>query len=219
MSSTIKEEIADIAFKFSSTDKDGKSVSSSGRIDKTAFNVGVDGLKSKKLFDLISLMSAHRADLAGHESELKDLLRPLAAPGLRFVEGGEATKVLVASPIGAVALANAKIAVGIANAGPDSTVDATVGAENLSLPVGLVPPGALDLVPTKIDLAATVKGFDIAAAANQAIDALHLGGPGPALSDAEFGPGLGGPDRDGAAEGRAGAVACRRARGRRRSPG
>jgi hypothetical protein len=185
VSSTAKEEIDAIAFEIAATDKAGKSVSSSGRMDRAAFNVGVDGLKSKKLFDLITLLSAHRADLAQHEIELKDLLRPLAAPGLRFVEGGEASKLMVGSPVGAIALTDVKLAIGGANAGPDSAVDATIGAEGLSLPVGLVPPGAADLTPTKIDLAVTVKGFDIAAAANQAIDSLHLGGPGPAISDVD----------------------------------
>ncbi len=59
-----KDDIDDIAFRVASTDKDGKSVSSSGRVDKAVFNVGVDGLKSRKLFDLLTLLSVHRADLA-----------------------------------------------------------------------------------------------------------------------------------------------------------
>ncbi len=185
VSSTVKQEIADIAFKVASTDKDGNPVSSSGRMDNAAFNIGIDGLNSKKLFDLISLLSAHRADLSAHEGELKDLLRPLAAPGLRFVEGGEASKLMVGSPLGAIALAGAKVAVGVTNAGPASAVDATIGAEGLSLPVGLAPPGAADLTPSKIDLVLTVKGIDVAAAANTAIDSLHLGGPGSAISEAD----------------------------------
>ncbi len=184
VSSTAKDDIDEIAFKVASTDKDGKSVSSSGRIDKAVFNVGVDGLKSRKLFDLLSLLSVHRADLAPHEAEVKDLLRPLAAPGVKFVEGGEASKVMVGSPIGAIALAGAKFAVGVTNAGPDSAVDAQIDAEGLSLPVGLVPQGAADLTPSKVDLVLTVKGIDIAAAAGAAIDAMHLGGPGPAISEA-----------------------------------
>jgi hypothetical protein len=185
VSSTAKEDIDDIAFKVASTDKDGKSVSSSGRVDKAVFNIGVDGLKSRKLFDLLTLLSVHRADLAQHEAEVKDLMRPLAAPGVKFVEGGEASKVMVGSPLGAIALAGAKFAVGVTNAGPDSAVDARIDAEGLSLPVGIAPPGAADLTPTKIDLDFTVKGIDIAAAAGTAIDNLHLGGPGPAISDAD----------------------------------
>ena len=219
VSSTAKDDIDDIAFKFASTDKDGKSVSSSGRADKAVFNVGVDGLKSRKLFDLLTLLSVHRADLASHEAELKDVLRPLAAPGVKFVEGGEASKVMVASPLGAIALASAKFAVGVTNAGANSAVDAAIDAEGLSLPVGLVPPGATDLTPSKIDLVFTVKGIDIAAAAGAAIDNLHLGGPGPAISDVDFGQGFGRAARDGSAEDRARAVACRRARYRRRPRG
>ncbi len=185
VSSTAKEDIHDIAFKVSATDKEGKPVGFSGRIGDTAFNIGVDGLKSRKLFDLVALISAHRDDLAAHEGEVKDALRSLAAPGLRFVEGGQASKLMFGSQMGAVALDGAKFAIGVANAGPDSAIDTTISADGLSLPVGLLPPNATGLTPSKIDLGLTVKGIDLAAAAGQAIDGLHLGGPGPAISEAD----------------------------------
>jgi hypothetical protein len=51
------------------------------------------------------------------------------------------------------------------------------------LPVGLVPPGAGDLTPSKIDVAATLKGVDLAAAANEWIADLNLQGDGPVISD------------------------------------
>jgi hypothetical protein len=183
VSSTAKEDVHDIAFKVSGTDKAGKSVGASGRMGAATFNIGVDGLKSRKLFDLVALISAHRDDLAAHEGELKDALRPLAAPGLRFVEGGEASKVMFGSQMGAIALDGAKFALGVANAGPDSAIDTTISADGLSLPAGLLPPNATELTPSKIDLAFTVKGINLAAAAAQAIDSLHLGGPGPAISE------------------------------------
>ncbi|RBP10589.1 hypothetical protein DFR50_11875 [Roseiarcus fermentans] len=183
VSSTVRQAFGDVGFKISVTDKDGNPVASSGRLESASVNLGVDGLNTRKLFDLVSLLSVHRADLAQHESELKDLLRTLAAPGTRFVEGGEATKLMIASPIGAIALAGAKLGVGVTNAGPDSAVDATLDAEGLSLPAGLAPPNAADLTPSKVNLAFTVKGIDIAAAAAKAIESLRLGGPGPAISD------------------------------------
>jgi hypothetical protein len=55
----------------------------------------------------------------------------------------------------------------------------------LSLPVALSPPAASDLTPSKIDLTATLKGIDFAAAANEAIADMRLGGAGPALSDGD----------------------------------
>lgn len=185
VSSTAKEDIRDIAFKVSGTDKEGKPVGVSGRIGDTAFNVGVDGLKSRKLFDLVALISAHRDDLAAHQGELKEALKPLAAPGLRLMEGGQASKVMIGSQIGAIALDGAKFAFGVSNAGPNSAIDTTISADGLSLPVGLVPPNATELTPSKIDVSFTVKGIDIAAAAAQAIDSMHLGGPGPAISEAD----------------------------------
>jgi hypothetical protein len=185
VSSTVKDELTNVEFKASATDKDGKTVASSGRLGKAAFNIGVDRLKSRKLFDVLTFVSAHRADLAQHEVEFKELLTPLAEPGLKFVEGGEASKLMVASPVGAISLSGAKVAIGIANAGTDSAIDLAVAADGLSLPVGLAPPGAADLTPSRIDLSATLKGIDISAAAKQAISVLHLEGPGPVISDVD----------------------------------
>ncbi len=183
VSTSVSEEINDITFSFSGASDSGKASAASGRIDKAAFRVGADGLKTRKAFDLASLLSAHRADLAPHEAELKSLLRELAAPGLKFAEGGEATKLMVSSPFGAIALAGVKLAVAIANAGPQSAIEARLAAEGLSLPVALAPPGAADLTPSKLDLTATLKGIDIAAGANEAITDMRLGAPGPAISD------------------------------------
>lgn len=186
VSSTIRQEFGDVAFKIASTGKDGDPVSSSGRAEMATINVGVEGLKSRKLFDLVSFYSAHRSDLAAHEAELKDLLRPFALPGLRLVEGGEATKLMLASPLGAIALSSAKLALAVTNAGPDSAVDATVAAEGLSLPAGIVPQNAAELTPSKADLAFTVKGIDIASAASQAIETLHFDGPVPRIPEADL---------------------------------
>ena len=183
VSTSVSEEINDIDFKVSGGSENGQASAASGRLAKAAFRVGADGLKTRKAFDLVSLLSAHRADLAPHEAELKSLLRELAAPGLKFAEGGEATKLMVSSPFGAIALAGVKVAVAIANSGPQSAIEARLAAEGLSLPVALVPPGAVDLTPSKVDLTATLKGIDIAAGANEAITDVQLGGPGWTISD------------------------------------
>ena len=121
--------------------------------------------------------------MRAHEAELKGLLRELAAPGLKFTEGIEAQKTFVTASIGAITLADAKYQLGAANAGPQSSVSLNVSAEGLSLPVGLLPPGAGDLTPSKIDVAATLKGVDIAAAANEWISDLSLQGDGPVILD------------------------------------
>ena len=90
---------------------------------------------------------------------------------------------MVSSPFGAIALAGLKVAVAIANSGSQSAIEARLAAEGLSLPVALVPPGAADLTPSKIDLTATLKGIDIAAGANEAITDMKLGSPGWTISD------------------------------------
>jgi hypothetical protein len=185
VSTLVKEDISGISFKAAGFGADDAPVNVSGRADNALIDVGVDGFKSRKAFDLWGLLAAHpeRADLAAHEAEVKGLLRELAAPGLKFAEGIEAQKTLVASSIGAVALADAKYRLGVDNAGPQSSISLGVSAEGLSLPVGLLPAGSDDLTPSKIDVAATIKGVDLAAAANEWISVLSLQGDGPFITD------------------------------------
>ncbi len=79
-----------------------------------------------------------------------------------------------------------KMAAGISDAGPASAVDLALSADGFSLPVGLAPPGAAALTPSKIDVGATLKGIDLTAAASTAIDQLRLDGKGPALTDEDM---------------------------------
>ena len=102
ISTTVKEDIADIGVKTSAVDKGDAPGNISGRISKALVQVAVDGLKTRKAFDLLTLVAAHpsRAELAPKEAELKAILKELAAPGLKFVEAGEAQKTVIESQIG-----------------------------------------------------------------------------------------------------------------------
>ena len=185
ISTVVKEDIADIGLKASGVAENDAPINFSGRADKALISFALDGFKSRKAFDLWGLVAAHptRADLADHESDLKSLLKELAAPGLKIAESVEAQKIVVTSSIGATALAGLKYQLSAANAGPQSSISLGVSAEGLSLPVGLVPPAAGVLTPTKIDVAATFQGIDIAAGANEAIADMSLQGDGPLISD------------------------------------
>jgi hypothetical protein len=185
VSTLLTEDIADIGLKAAGAGEDDSPINFSARAEKALINLGVDGFRSRKAFDLWSLLAAHpgRADLAAHEAELKALLKELAAPGLKVDEGMEAHKTIVTASLGAIALANVKYQLGAANAGPQSSISLIVSAEGLSLPVGLIPPNAGALTPSRIDVGATLKGIDIAAAANEWISDLSLEGDGPTLSD------------------------------------
>ncbi len=185
VSTQVKEDITDIGLKATGVGETDASINFSARVEKALINLGVDGFKSRKAFDLWSLLAAHpaRADLAAHEAELKGLLKELAAPGLKFNEGIEAQKTVVTASPGAIALADVKYQLGAANAGPQSSISFSVSAEGLSLPVGLIPPNAGALTPSKVDVAATLRGIDIAAAADEWISDLSLQGDGPVLSD------------------------------------
>jgi hypothetical protein len=185
VSTQVKEEIAELGLKATGAGEDDSPINFSGRAEKAVINLSVDGFKSRKAFDLWGLLAAHpaRADLAPHEAELKGLLKELAAPGLKFNEGIEAQKTVVTASLGAIALADVKYQLGAANAGPQSSLNLSVSADGLSLPVGLLPPNAGALTPSRIDVAATLKGIDITAAANEWISDLSLKGDGPVLSD------------------------------------
>ena len=96
VSTQVKEDIAELGIKAAGV---GEAIATSpinfsGRAEKALINLGVDGFKSRKAFDLWGLLAAHpaRADLAAHEAELKGLLKELAAPGLKLDEGIEAQK-------------------------------------------------------------------------------------------------------------------------------
>jgi hypothetical protein len=185
VSTQVKEDITDIGLKATGATETDAPVNFSARVEKALINLGVDGFKSRKAFDLWSLLAAHpaRADLAAHEAEFKGLLKELAAPGLKFNEGIDAQKTVVTASLGAIALADVRYQLGAANAGPQSSINFSVSAEGLSFPVGLIPPNAGALTPSKIDVAATLKGIDIAAAANEWISDMSLQGDGPVVSD------------------------------------
>ena len=185
VSTQVKEDISDLGLKAVGGGDNETPINLSGRADKALINLGVDGFKSRKAFDLWGLLAAHpvRADLASHEAELKGLLKELAAPGLKLSEGIEAQKAVVTASLGAIALGDFKYQLGAANAGPQSAIDLSLSADGLSLPVGLLPPNAGVLTPSKIDVTAKLKGIDISAAANEWISDLSLQGDGPMLSD------------------------------------
>jgi hypothetical protein len=190
VSTQVKEDIAELGLKAVGSgegqgDGAGDPINFSGRAEKALINLGVEGFKSRKAFDLWGLLAAYpaRADLAAHEAVFKGLLRELAAPGLKLEEGIEAQKTVVTASLGAIALGDFKYQLGAANAGPQSAINFSVSADGLSLPVGLLPPNASALTPSKIDVAATLKGINITAAANEWISDLRLQGDGPLLSD------------------------------------
>ena len=189
VSTEVKEEIAELGLKaVGAGDGDGDDASPvnfSGRAEKAIINLGVEGFKSRKAFDLWGLLAAYpaRADLAAHEVVFKSLLQELAAPGLKLTEGIDAQKTVVTASLGAIALGDFKYQLGAVNAGPQSAINFSVSADGLSLPVGLLPPNASALTPSKVDVAATLKGINIAAAANEWISDLRLQGDGPLLSD------------------------------------
>ncbi|HME84159.1 MAG TPA: hypothetical protein VKG91_06295 [Roseiarcus sp.] len=187
VSTVAQEEIADIGIKAKGFDEKNAPVNISGRIETALINLGIEGFKSRKAYDLWSLVAAHpeRADLAQHEAELKGLLKEVAAPGLKVVEGIEMRKTVITSAVGAVALGDVKYELGAASSGPQSSFNVRIAADGLSLPAGLAPPAMTDLVPSKIDVAATLKGIDITAAANEAIAVMSLKGDGPPISEAD----------------------------------
>jgi len=187
VSTSAKEEIVGVAAAAKGFGAKDEPINWSARIDKALIEIGVDGLMSRKAFDLWSLVASHpaRAELIPHEADIKGLLKDIARPGLKIAERIEAHRTVVASAIGAVALADVKYEIGAANLGPQSSLRLGVAADGLSLPAGLAPANAAALIPSKFDLAVAVKGFDLTAAASEAIADMRLTEDGPFLSDTD----------------------------------
>ena len=104
VSSTATDSLSDVAIKMSASDKEHPPVNIDGRLGSVGFDFGFDGLKTRKVFDLVTLVSAHRDDLGPQADAIKALLRDLATPGLKLAEGAEISKGLFSSPYGGIAL-------------------------------------------------------------------------------------------------------------------
>jgi hypothetical protein len=147
----------------------------------------IKGIKFKPLSSLVAFFVAHPSKemIIKDQTALKDLLRD-AIPLWTRVEGTASADALkVGSPFGdfgATRLTFAAAMNGIVN---DGYFREAFGLEGLTAPAALVPPWAMDLVPTSTAIDFEVSGFDLASPAGMILDNLDLSKDPPLPKDME----------------------------------
>jgi hypothetical protein len=150
-----------------------------------ALDVALENVRMHQMLDLWRFMVAHpsRPDLAANEDALKNLLRALLPVADKIDESGAAQDFVIDTVKGAIKFGGVKLHL-IADKVPSKDqVEFHFAVDKFAPPPNTAPPEIQGLVPTAIDLAVKISGVDYGAAAEEAIDDLHLAGEGPVISD------------------------------------
>jgi hypothetical protein len=152
-----------------------------------SYEVSLDNMRLRELLDLWAFFVAHpsRAALATDEAALKAKLRALLPLVDKLNETFSAQNIEIDTPKGAVKLGDVKGRFGADKFPSSGDMEVHVAAAGISPPPGVIPAPFSGLVPTSIDVNVKYGGYDYAAAAEEAIDDMHLAGEGPILSDAD----------------------------------
>ena len=136
----------------------------------------INGMKAQAIYRLIAWFVAHPSEEAikANQAELKTL----ASAGLPLFENLTATGALqnlsVTTPVGPVGIASLGFDVGLNGLVENGMLHEAFRAEGLSLPPGLVPPFATDLVPHSFALDFKVADFNLADPAKMLLDVMDL---------------------------------------------
>ena len=157
------------------------------KVGGLSFGITLDNMRMRELLDLWAFFVAHpsRTALAGDEDALKAKLRGLIPLADKFDETIAAKNVEIDTPKGPVKLGDFKMFFGADKFPSKSDSEVRFAAGAIAPPAGIVPQGLSDLVPTAIDVDIKYGGYDYAAAAEEAIDDMHLAGEGPVIADAD----------------------------------
>jgi hypothetical protein len=145
----------------------------------------VEGFKALAIYRLIVWFVAHPSEEAikANQAELKTLL----GAGLPLFENVTGTGALqnlsVTTPVGPVGIASLGFDVGVNGIVADGMLHEVFRAEGLTLPPGLVPPFAADLVPHSFKLDFKVADFNLAAPAKMLLDVMDLNEIKPTTPD------------------------------------
>ncbi len=189
-SGTVKEDVGQITVLVTpkKTDAPQAPAPVSIKLGGLAYEVSLDNMRLHELLDLWAFFVAHpsRAALATDEEALKTKLRallPLATT--RSNETFSAQNIEVDTVKGAVKLGDVKARFGTDKFPSTGDTEIHFAAGGITPPPGVVPAPLTGLVPSAIDVNVRYGGYDYAAAAEEAINDLHLAGEGPVISDAD----------------------------------
>jgi hypothetical protein len=188
---TLHETIDSIGFAFAADPKiaeprkiaEAKPVMVLGKTGAGAVDVQLDGWKTQPLLDLKAFTVAHPtpADLAANADALKALLTPIAVSQPSIAEKFASSAISIDGPQGKIGIGKATGAIGVSVKGPASEFEERIAVTGLELPAGMAPAMFRDLIPTAFDVGVKLTGFDLNAAAQEAVADMRVGGDGPLL--------------------------------------
>lgn len=136
----------------------------------------VRGFKAQAIYQLIAWFVAHPSEAAikANQAELKTLV----SAGLPLFENLTTTGALqnlsITTPVGPVSIASLGFDLGMNGVVADGMLHEGFRAEGLSLPPGLVPPFATDLVPQSFALDFKIADFNLADPAKMLLEVMDL---------------------------------------------
>ena len=136
----------------------------------------IKGMKAQAIYRLIAWFVAHPSEEAIKAGQVE--LKSLVGAGLPLFENvtakGALQNLSVVTPVGPVGIANLGVDVGVNGVVADGMVHEGFRADGLTLPPGLVPPFAQDLVPQSFALDFKVSDFNLAEPAKMLLDIMDL---------------------------------------------
>jgi hypothetical protein len=136
----------------------------------------IKGMKSQALYRLIAWFVAHpsKEAIKANQAELKSLV----STGFPFFENvtakGALQNLAVTTPVGPVGIASFGFDIGMNGVVANGMLHEGFQVEGLTLPPGLVPPFATDLVPQSFSLDFKVSEFDLADSAKVLLEIMDL---------------------------------------------
>ncbi len=136
----------------------------------------IKGMKAQAIYRLIAWFVAHPSEEAIKAGQVE--LKSLVSAGLPLFENvtakGAMQNLSVTTPVGPVGIANLGFDVGVNGVVADGMVHEGFRVEGLTLPPGLVPPFAADLVPQSFAIDFKVSDFNLADPAKMLLDMIDL---------------------------------------------
>jgi hypothetical protein len=136
----------------------------------------IKSMKAQAIYRLIAWFVAHPSEeeIKANQNELKLLV----SAGLPLFENVTAKGVLqnfsITTPVGPVGIASLGFDVGVNGVVADGMLHEGIREEGVSLPSGLVPPFAADLIPQSFSLDFKVSDFNLADPAKMLLDMMNL---------------------------------------------
>ena len=145
----------------------------------------VKGVKTQEIFQLVSWFVAHAREktIKSNQVEFKKLIAASLPLFENVTMAGMAKNISVTTPIGSVGMASLGFDLGLNGVVADGMLHEGFKVDGLTLPAGIVPPWANDLVPLSFGLDFKVTDFDLSAPARIMLDTMDLAKNSPSTPE------------------------------------